>query len=458
MELLIQGLGDKRLDNALSLMMNRVMERLSLIVRRLSNCRSEEVKFGRLLRNPEVTQMDIINASLKLVSDHCEDRHVLLIQDTSEISFGYEPFQKGLGPVGNGESSGFMLHPVIAMDAQEGLCLGLAGLEIFKRVHCEGDRNKVAFEKKHSYRWLSSIKTAKDNCIGAKGYTVVSDREGDIYDALHGYLDADLDFVVRSWHNRPMPKGSSADRLWDLIDLWPVQGQYECMLPATDKRNAHFAKFEIKFGKVELLRPERSVSSHLPRQISAYIVEVMESHDTVIKGQQAVLWRLITSHQITDLEAAILVIQFYIRRWNIEQVFRLLKSQGLNLANSLSQTYENLSKLAVIGLIAAVRVLQLVTARNNPQCGLSDMAFDVEEVKMLESINPILEGNTQIQKNPHPKKSLAFAAWVVARLGGWKGYSKSERPPGPITMMNGLKQFQAIMDASKFRSILADTS
>jgi hypothetical protein len=35
------------------------------------------------------------------------------------------------------------------------------------------------------------------------------------------------------------------------------------------------------------------------------------------------------------------------------------------------------------------------------------------------------------------------AAWIIARLGGWKGYA-SERKPGPITMHHGLTRFASI--------------
>ena len=75
------------------------------------------------------------------------------------------------------------------------------------------------------------------------------------------------------------------------------------------------------------------------------------------------------------------------------------------------------------------------------------MAFDERQIKVIEMLSPSLEGKTQIQKNPHPLRTLAFAAWVVARLGGWKGYSKSERPPGPITMWLGLQKLQTYVNA-----------
>ena len=63
----------------------------------------------------------------------------------------------------------------------------------------------------------------------------------------------------------------------------------------------------------------------------------------------------------------------------------------------------------------------------------------------LEALIARPEGKTQKQKNPHPHHTLAWAAWCIARLGGWNGYA-SERPPGPVTFANGLKRFHAITE------------
>ncbi len=65
----------------------------------------------------------------------------------------------------------------------------------------------------------------------------------------------------------------------------------------------------------------------------------------------------------------------------------------------------------------------------------------------IQRIGGILQKQAQRkllkQKNPHAKNSLSWAAWIIARLGGWKGYA-SERPPGPITMLCGQKEFASI--------------
>ena len=60
---------------------------------------------------------------------------------------------------------------------------------------------------------------------------------------------------------------------------------------------------------------------------------------------------------------------------------------------------------------------------------------------MLERVSRTLEGNTDKQKNPHRKRTLAFATWVCARLGGWTGYYGK---PGPVVILKGLLHFRAM--------------
>jgi hypothetical protein len=94
---------------------------------------------------------------------------------------------------------------------------------------------------------------------------------------------------------------------------------------------------------------------------------------------------------------------------------------------------ERLFKLAVVGLAAACRTIQLVDARNGSARPATDV-IDAALLSVAEAIGPTLEGNTERQKNPHLPHSLAWLAWIIARLGGWNCYYK---PPGPKTMRAG---------------------
>ena len=93
--------------------------------------------------------------------------------------------------------------------------------------------------------------------------------------------------------------------------------------------------------------------------------------------------------------------------------------------------------------LAACTTLQLVQARDGRSNQGSEVAFTAAEVRTLEALLPGGEGKTAAQKNTHPPHSLAWAAWIVAKLGGWDGY-KSSKPPRPITFRHGLEHFHSI--------------
>ncbi|MDT7812553.1 MAG: hypothetical protein QOJ42_2469, partial [Acidobacteriaceae bacterium] len=75
-------------------------------------------------------------------------------------------------------------------------------------------------------------------------------------------------------------------------------------------------------------------------------------------------------------------------------------------------------------------------ARRQPETG--DRCDRPHALPTAEAIGPTLQGKTERQKNPHPRHSLAWLSWIIARLGGWNCYYK---PPGPKTMRAGRARF-----------------
>ncbi len=69
---------------------------------------------------------------------------------------------------------------------------------------------------------------------------------------------------------------------------------------------------------------------------------------------------------------------------------------------------------------------------------------------MLQAFNAKLEGRTALLKNPHDPARLAWFAWIIARLGGWSGYtSKGYKPPGPKTIARGLIKLDGMTEGWK---------
>ena len=90
----------------------------------------------------------------------------------------------------------------------------------------------------------------------------------------------------------------------------------------------------------------------------------------------------------------------------------------------------------------SIRTIQLVDARDGSARPATDVVDEALLVP-LQRLSSKLEGKTARQKNPHPNGSLAFVAWVAARLGGWNCYYK---PPGPKTMREGWNQLAARLE------------
>ena len=88
----------------------------------------------------------------------------------------------------------------------------------------------------------------------------------------------------------------------------------------------------------------------------------------------------------------------------------------------------------------ALQVMQLTLSREGNNTQKAELIFSREEIVFLIAQQQQLEGKTKKQQNPYPSSSLAWAAWIIGRLGGWKGY-KSQSPPGHITMKRGLDKF-----------------
>ena len=153
-----------------------------------------------------------------------------------------------------------------------------------------------------------------------------------------------------------------------------------------------------------------------------------------------------TIHPIGWLEDALRLIDLYRLRWLIEQLFRTLKSKGFDIEDSLLTEGQALENLAATTLVAATQVMQLVQGRGEKgEARKASLVFTAAEAVVIKAVVKKFEGQTLKQKNPYKLGSLAWAAWAIARLGGWKGYA-TERPPGPITFANGLKRFHAICE------------
>lgn len=403
-------------------------------VRRLGQNRAGEMRITRFLRNPAVSVAEIVATAAARTCRLVAGRHVLAIQDTTMVR-------------STAEGCGVALHPVIAVDAIEGTLFGLVGACFFRRDGGKRQQRKTRdFAQKESRRWLAGAQHATAlKAAGAAVVTMVADREGDIYEDF-ACKPREVELLVRAGQDRSLVDGS---RLFATAERLPEAGRMTVELPAAPGRAARTAELALRFCMVEIALPtNRKRSAGLPATVTLSLVDAREVEPP--SDVEAAHWRLLTTHTVSDMADARRIIGFYRQRWTIEQLFRTLKTQGFQVESLRLADNGPFEKLVAATLVAGVTVLQLVRERDGAGHRPLTDAFDPDDQPVLEIVSASLEGKTARQKNPHPKGSLAFAAWVFARLGGWTGYYGK---PGPIVMLHGLVHFHAIKHGWTLRDV-----
>lgn len=332
----------------------------------------------------------------------------------------------------------------MVVDADVRACLGLAHLHLWQRRQGKAaNYQALPIETKESYRWIQAIEAGRQCLPQAARMTVVADREADIFELWTRLPDARTDLLIRAGRDRALYT-EGGHRLFEWLASQSLGGQYRLQLPAVaGKRSGHEALLNVRFAQVTLSKPRHCTDARAPEALTLNAIEVVEDAQTVVADEAPIHWRLLTTHAVRTLAQARQCIDWYCQRWHIEQLFRILKRQGLDVESSQIEHGERLEKLAVLATAAAVRTLQLTLAREGQAPRPASDAFSAEEIDLLHDLQPTLEGKTEKQKNPHTPNTLAWAAWIIARLGGWKGYA-SERKPGPITFLHGLREFSSI--------------
>jgi Transposase DDE domain len=428
---------DIRVDQRGEEVLDAIVAKGSLVLRKIGGGRAGEVAAGRYLDNDDVTAQAIIATAGERTLAAARGRPVLAIQDTTEVNFSRRAARRtGLGPAGDGVSPGLFCHPLLLVDIEHEAVLGLMAADIWTRPQAPaGNRKKRPIDAKESGRWLDATAACRGVGEVAAQVVTVADREADLYEHFAARPDG-VEMIVRARHDRATGADGrlfAAPETFDLMDVASVT-----VPPRGPGDKGRLAEVSIKAGRVEIVCPAHQRSQvkarGWPTTVSLGLVEIAEV--SAPKGVTPLCWRLLTTLPVGTLAEATEVARLYRLRWRIEQLFRTFKSDGLDFEATQVTDARRLFKLAALGLVAAVRIMQLVDARDGGPRPATDV-IDANQIAAVAAISAGLEGKTARQKNHHREGSLAWLSWVTARLGGWNCYYK---PPGPKTMADGWKR------------------
>ena len=437
-------MGDIRLDRLNTRMFEQVVATGSLVLKTVGGDRKGEIAFNRFIDNDGVDFEMILAGHIERTRQAAAGCTVVVAQDTTEINFSGRAVRRtGLGPAGDGVSPGFFIHPQLVIDAGTEAVLGLAGAEIWTRdaVKARPRRGREAGEKE-SQRWLTGAKIAAERLDTAARIVMVGDRESDIY-AFMARRPPRTELILRAAQDRALAGGMTVKTV---ADSWPELARQTVTVAARrigqpgGPKPARTAHVTIRAGRIEVLRPARTGNRSDKASLTLNLVAVSEVNPP--PGIEPLCWWLLTTLPVETTAEALEVVRLYRLRWRIEEVFRTLKTDGLDLEASQVTTANRLFNLAALGLAASVRIIQLVDARDGSERPATDV-IDPASIAAATVIGRGLEGTTPRQKNPHPIGKLSWLSWIVARLGGWNCYY---RPPGPKTIANGWRRFNGQLE------------
>jgi hypothetical protein len=401
------------------------------------------MRFTRFLRNQAVTAPEMVSHAVSGTAGRVSGREIVVVQDTSELVLGgRQARENGYGPVGKGGAlGGLLLHAGLALEAGSGALLGLVAAKVWNRDKKEASpRRARPIAEKESHRWLEVTAGAGKALATASCITSISDRESDIYEHFVR-RPSNVELIVRACQNRKIKNDgeAGAGSLFPFIDGGAEAGRFSTKIPAAPGRKERIAELALRFSPVTLCKPQNGAAPELPDTMTLMLVDVREV--STPKDSKPIHWRLLTTHVVTSLAEARRIVDLYRMRWTIEEFFRLLKTAGFDIEEADIGDPEVMIKFVAAITIAAVTLMQFVKARDGTTDQQMTDALEPADQPILEAVSAQLEGQTARQKNPHPKGSLAFASWVIARLGGWTGYYGK---PGPKVMRRGLDDFQRI--------------
>lgn len=387
----------------------------------------------RLLEQARVTAASVLAPHIACTLERVRtDERVLCIQDTTELDYTSKKVRMGgLGPLNDETRWGMYLHPTLAVTPDR-VALGVLDRYSWAREPGSLGAGKEAsrpLEEKERVRWVDGFANvnALAEPLPETRLTDIADREGDIDDLFveAPCPESGADWLIRGqYHDRRLIDGRT---LSEALAAAPVLGTITFTRPAGHGQPARPVEQVLKAVRMTLKAPRRP-----DRTLSDVTVTALLASEIRPPADDApVEWRLLTNLPIDTPELAVEKIAWSLCRWQIEVLFKILKS-GCKIEELQIERRERLEPAMAFYRIIAWRVLMLThLGRTCPELPC-DVVFNEAEWKAVYLV-------TQRQTPPEQPPSLNTMVRLVASLGGFLN-RKSDGFPGPKTLWIGLQR------------------
>jgi hypothetical protein len=401
---------------------------------------------SRLLNSTKVTSESLTEGFMKVNCERITDEHVLLIEDTSEMNFGWRKKSiNGLGPTGREKYQGFFIHPAIVVEPNKKMVLGIAGLRVITRVFgqktTEGEKHKTRpITEKESYKWIEVPRQGIERLPNQIKKTIVADREADIYDLFlshrRGDLGSNCELLIRGAHPRKIIGGTGS--LHDEIESWGIMGFSSITIDGNGNRKERIANCVIRFGEVVIDVPNKRHNRKSDEPVPGiFVIDIREENNQ--EFEEPLHWTLMTTWAVNTVEEALEKVEWYRSRWLIEELFRVLKS-GYHVESVRFDDGAALINWCALRLLMAVKLMYIRTHRHDEEPDSAKDVFSDTELKVLAACEPMLISERSTIRRPE-KYTTAWASLLIAIMGGYQALP-SAKPFGQTTLWRGLASLE----------------
>ena len=284
-------------------------------------------------------------------------KEVLFIQDGTKLNYATRPACEGLQIIGSNQTKA----------KTRGLPLGV--------LRCSWRDPQTGPLAPRSQQWLDGY---LDICQAAEGLSrksrliCIMHREADhfaLFDAQR--RQGRVEMLVRVRQDRVLAKGR---KMYATLRSAPVDCTLQIEIQSVTARpkssrkkervgrSYRMAHAEVRFQRLELRATQKDMDP-----VTMYGVHVRETAPP--PGQKPVEWYLLTSMELHTAADAVQMLDYYTKRWRIEDFFRVLKS-GCKVESLALRTALPLERPIAIYCVIAWRIMVLtLLGRTVPRVG-----------------------------------------------------------------------------------------
>jgi hypothetical protein len=390
----------------------------------------------RLMDCEDVTHAALIELhrqATRQAAQACGREPVLFIQDGSQLDFTHRNSLDGVGRIGNDRGQGFCLHSCLALEAQSGAVLGLAAQSFWARSEpapAGETRTQRAQRRTEAHLWPETLEAIGPVPEGAT-WVSVADRGADVYAHLARARALGWHCLVRACQDRALEAGGYL--LQQVRALEPMSQRI--VRVRVGKKGPKKRLLQVAWEAVHLRPPQGPAGRGLPPEpLAVWVIRVWD---------EQVEWVLVSTLPVEDAAAAAERIDWYSRRWTIEDYHKGLKT-GCRIEASQLRTAERFGALLGFAALVAVRLLQL-----------RDRARQAPGAPVAESdlTQKVLAARLQVGREA-VATNLGF--WRgVAQLGGFLG-RKGDGEPGWQSLWRGWQELQVLLQGVELAQALPE--